>query len=172
LTPKGTLGIYSAEKTEHTKEFTTVTGKVKHFEEFDSIDGIIEGLYHFQENVNYSGVEEVAERFCLKLRNDEQLEVLTCDINNAKTFIARIENIDFSKPIVLKCFKMKNESGKDVQYMIPHQDNVKIDNAYSKESEKSLPMGEKVKVGKKEVWDFSELTNALIEIVNSHEVKK
>jgi hypothetical protein len=170
IAPNGKFGIFSKEKTDLTTEFTTATGKVKHFEIFDSIDGKIESMYHFQEDITFNGNTETVDRLALRLRNSEQTEILTCSISEAKGLIVRLENLDFSKEIVLKAFKVRNEKGKLIQHIIPYQDGIKLESNYSKEG-KSLPTGKKITIGKKEVWDFSEYELALINIVANYQIK-
>jgi hypothetical protein len=170
IAPNGKFGIYSKEKTDVTTEFTSTNGKVKNFEIFDSIDGKIESIYHSQEDITFNGNTETVDRLVLRLRNSEQTEILTCSIFDAKGLIVRLENLDFSKEMVLKAFKVKNDNGKMVQHLIPYQDGNKIKTNYSKDGKK-LPMGKKITVGKKEVWDYSEYEQALINIVDNFQVK-
>tara|TARA_R110000796_G_scaffold73842_2_gene165871 strand:+ start:1410 stop:2069 length:660 start_codon:yes stop_codon:yes gene_type:complete len=87
----------------------------------------------------------------------------------AKGLLSRLPVIDFSKDVTLKGFKIerKDKPGTYGVYLVPYQDNNKLESFYTRDEPKGLPQMVKIKVKGQEVWDDTDQLEFYENLINT-----
>lgn len=175
----GRMGMFVNEPNEYSEPVKDKNDKIKNYEFFDEISGMLMGVFCYDKKIKSTGGE--IEMLVIQVRTPEgNKESLSMPFNSgyAESLIKRLEGIDVSKEITISTYKMLNEEktkekGKEIfnEGITIKQDGKKLENLYTKDSDKKLP--EAVSSVKKEKgkpvtkWDFTEQKEAMREIVKA-----
>lgn len=173
----GQIAKYCPEKTDFSKTVEK-NGKFYEFEFFESIEGFVRSAYVYDKDLND---DRKMEELVLKLEYEGEMEVLQVPFNTAyaQSIIKRLENIDVSAPVEIKCYcifdkEKSTEKGKDIynKMILPYQNGKSIENPYKKDGKK-MPevIKKKIKGGKEFSYDFSELEEFFRQLVFSFNEK-
>lgn len=141
------------------------------------VDGVITSMYHKDKEYKGETVAELhvrlsdgAERYCLQVNKGNRYWV---------GIMMRLPNINFQRSVRFSPydFEGKDEATggkKQVVGINLFQNGVKIAPAWTKDQPGDLPLGRKVRVNGKDVWDFEErdayLMRVFLELQNQLEI--
>lgn len=177
----GEIGQFSKEPIEGSTQVKDSEGKIKNFTIYEGLEGKLIQVFTYDKELD-SG--KTFENLSITVENEEGKENLALPFCNAyaSCFIQRLENVDLTKDVLIKSFKIKNKEkseakGKEVfnELLLIYQEKdgkmISIENLYKKDSGHKLPdfiKKEKKKAGKIEItWDTSDYEEALRQIVIS-----
>lgn len=180
----GRLGAFVNEPTQFSEAVKDKDEKVRNYEMFESITGKLKQVYVYDKEL---ANDQVFEMLVIKVQNaDGENEVISLPFksNYAKSFIARLENIDLDKDVEIKCFKIEDKEkskakGKKIfnELLLPYQDGKSLDNPYKLDGKKKMPDAKKTVTKEKgksvTKYDFSDQQEFLRELVKeTNEVVK
>lgn len=174
----GKLAKYSETPNEYTEQVKSKDGTIRNYEMFESVSGKLKQVYVYDKELSD---DRSFEMLAIKvLNNDGEFEVITVPFksNYAKSFIARLGEINLDKDVEIKAFKIEDKEkskakGKQVfnEMLLPYQDGKTIENPYKKDGKKKMPEVKKDVTKLKGVsttkYDFSEQEEFLRELVKA-----
>jgi hypothetical protein len=180
----GKLGAFVNEPTQFSEAIKDKDDKVRNYEMFESITGKLKQVYVYDKEL---ANDQVFEMLVIKVQNasgENEVISLPFKSNYAKSFIARLENIDLDKDVEIKCFKIEDKEktkakGKKIynELLLPYQDGKSLDDPYKLNGKKKLPEAAKTTVKEKgkpvTKYDFTDQQEFLRELVKeANEVVK